>query len=230
MKLAKMLVIGFCVLLLAVPVWSQCPAPGTYSTTDETILGGRSSEAWCSGVGPGQVGNTENAQSWDPDTGELGGQWKVWGMSIAAVPLCIYDGVNESGNGIMVWQTFYEGGQFELAAGYFGPGSDPFDGVVYDFEVTATQTFVGGEMVGLSSNISFNGSFDDCPNCVLEYVITNAMLVWYTGAGPMPPDYPEFLCGAVAGEFFDVCCIDAVIRCGTGVEESTWGAIKNLYK
>ena len=230
MKMAKVFAVGLCVLLLAVPAWSQCPVPGEYSTTNGKILGGRSSEAWCSGVGPGQVGNTENAQSWNPDTGELGGQWRVWGMSIAAEPERIYNGVNEDGDGIMVWQTYYEGGQFWFAAGFFEPGSDPFDGQVYDFEVTATQTFVGGDMVGLSSNISFNGMFDDCPNCVLEYVITNALLVWYTGAGPMPPDYPEFLCGSPAGEFFDVCCIKANILCGTGVEETTWGAIKSLYK
>jgi hypothetical protein len=232
MKMAKVFVISIVVLLFAVAAWSQCPWPGEYSTTDGTLLGGRSSEAWCSGVGPGQIGNTENAMSWDPVSGLLGTQWMAWGMSIAEDPLLIYDGVDGNGNGVRVWQTTYEGGQFWLAGGgYFGPGSDPFDGQIYNFEVTATQTFSGGSMVGLTSNISFEGTFNGCDNCILEYVITNAMLVWYTGMGPpMPDDYPDFLCGAVAGELFDVCCIDLLIRCGVGVEETTWGAIKSLYK
>ncbi len=45
-----------------------------------TILGGRASDAWCTGVGPGRPGNTESAMSWDGTN--LGAQWRIWGMTI----------------------------------------------------------------------------------------------------------------------------------------------------
>ncbi|MCX5752176.1 MAG: hypothetical protein NTW97_00880 [Candidatus Krumholzibacteria bacterium] len=60
----------------------NAPKDGVYSTSNGTVLGGHASEAWCTGVGPGRVGNMESAMSWDG--ANLGTQWKVWGMAIDA--------------------------------------------------------------------------------------------------------------------------------------------------
>ena len=85
--------------------------------------------------------------------------------------------------------------------------------------------------MGATSNVFFTGIFDGCPGFVLEYVITNAMLVWRSDSGaPRPGNYPDMLCGAAGGELFDVCCITATIGESVATEESSWGSIKELYK
>jgi hypothetical protein len=216
--------------LISMPVLAQCPNPGTYTTSNGTILPGRASEAWCGNMGPGVPGNMENAMSWDGSF--LGSQWHVWGMAIAEPGAMEQDrDVDEFGNGWIDYLTYYTGGQFWLSGSHsWGSGTD-MAGMITYFKVTTTVNLVLGEVVGATSNIFLTGIFDDCPNCELEYVISNALLEWRSGwPDPMPENYPDFLCEATMGELFSVCCIRATIRCGVGAEQSTWGAIKELLE
>ncbi len=234
MKLLSLILAAVMVCAAVVPALSQCdpePIDGTYTTSNGTLLGGRSSEAWCLDPWqPGKEGNTENAMSWDGST--LGGQWKVWGMAInsdeAVVSGSYFD---EFGNGWIDYLTNYEGGEFWLSGDHlWGDGSTDYTGSVNYFNVTARASFIAGEFVGMTSNIMLmGGSFDECENCELEFVISNALLVWRAGEGDMPENYPPLLCGASSGDMFDVCCINARVVCGpNAVGESTWGAIKQL--
>lgn len=235
MKLARTLSVFAAAMLVASVVSAACsnpPKDGIYSTTTGTILSGRASEAWCSGVGPGQPGNTESAASWDGAT--LGAQWRVWGMAIDAA------GAQETaryfdayGNGWIDYSTSYDGGQFWLSGSHlWGYGAGDYTGYLTYYNVGARVTYVGGQPVGVTSNIFLMGNFDDCSNCTIEYAISNAMLVWQTGyPAPMPANYPAFECGATSGELFDACCITAKIHCAPiATESSTWGAIKELYR
>jgi len=104
-------------------------------------------------------------------------------------------------------------------------------GTIAYYNVGTRVAYIGGQPVGATSNIFFTGVFDGCPDHMLEYVITNAMLVWRSDSGsPRADNYPDMLCGANSGELFDVCCITATIREVVAVEESSSGAIKEQYK
>lgn len=234
MKILKILFSVSISLVLALPVLAQCPNQGEYSTTD-SLLDGRYSEAWCGAGGepimPGRPGNTGNGMSWNGIN--LGTQWKVWGMYAdenGAVEVA--RNVDGLGNGWIEYETNYLGGQFWLTKDFaWSDGINDLTGTVTEFNIRARVTLVMGEVVGTTSNISMRGVFPDCPNCVLEYTLANAMLVWRSDwAASKPANYPDFLCGAVNGELYDVCCMTIKIHCGTPTENSTWGAIKELYK
>lgn len=232
MKSVRILSVFAMLILLASSAFATCTSPpkdGKYTTSLGTMLGGRSSEAWCSGAGPGQPGNTENAMSWDGVN--LGAQWKVYGMAgEGAVETARY--FDAYGNGWIDYATNYLGGNFWLSGtGNWGDGSTDYSGTVLYFNVGARVTYVGGSPVGVTSNILLTGVFDDCSNCSIEYAISNAILVWQTGyPTAMPADYPPFLCNASSGELFDACCIVMKIYCNpVSTEQSTWGAIKSLY-
>jgi hypothetical protein len=233
MKLLKLLLVASVIVLLAAPAWTACPihpTPGVYSTYSGTLLSGRDSEAWCSGLGPGRPGNTDDAQSWDGAS--LGAQWRVWGMQIDQNGgVEVARSVDAYGNGWVDYRTNYLGGQFWLSKNHtWGDGVNDLTGALTYFNVSTRVSLVGGAIVGASSNIYFTGVFDQCPLCTLEYVITNAMLAWMTGWPNQPANYPAFQCGAGMGELYSVCCIQASIYCPVGVDQSTWGAIKDLYR
>ena len=228
-------VIVLCVLALvtvsASGGWPQCPTSGIYSTNTGTIDPGRASEAWCGDVGPGRHGNTESASSWDGSA--LGAQWKVWGMTIDETgALETGRSFDAFGNGWIDYQTNYLGGEFWLSKDHsWSDGVHDLTGDIVYYNVGTRVSYVGGTPVGATSNIFFTASFDGCPGHMLEYVITNAMLVWRSDSGaPRPDNYPDMLCGANSGELFDVCCITASIREVVAADESSWGEIKELYK
>lgn len=235
MRIAKTVFLAALMIFAASSAFAVCahpPKDGVYTTTSGTILGGRVSEAWCSGVGPGQPGNMEDAMSWDGTN--LGAQWRVWGHVIDPV------GATETGrdmdaygNGWIEYVTNYMGGQFWLSGtGSWGDGSTDYTGAITYFTVTTRVTYAGGQPVGASSNILLTGSFNDCTNCSIQYAISNAILIWRTGyPTSMPANYPAFSCGASAGELFDACCIVTKIFCTpVATESSTWGGIRALYR
>ncbi len=237
MKLFKLVLLISVLVFFSYPIMAQCPNPGTYATGSGTLLPGRVSEAWCGGGGmyrPGVPGNTENAQSWG--SSYLGAQWKAWGMYIDQ------NGANETGrsfdengNGWIDYETNYLGGQFWLTKNHlWGDGVHDLTGQISYFNVNTRVSYINWEPVGQTSNVFLTGTFNNCPNCILEYTISNVMLTWRSDFGTTPPsNYPPFLCGDPAsgpGELFDACCILSVIRCGVGTEESTWGVIKDMYK
>ncbi|HSG27409.1 MAG TPA: hypothetical protein VLA34_02935 [Candidatus Krumholzibacterium sp.] len=208
------------------------PNPGSYTTVGGGMLPGRASEAFCGVPYGGQPGNQQNAASWDGAT--LGGQWKVYGMTIdAAGAVELVNTVNPvTGNGMIVYQTAYDGGTFWLSGTHtWGDSVNDMTGAVNDYQVTATVSVVAGLVTSIASNVYFTGVFDDCPDCYFEFVIANALRVWAGEAGSLPADYPAFYCAeATAGEAFDICCIDLSIDCKVGNRESSWGAIKQLHR
>ncbi len=215
----------------AYAVCAHAPLQGSYSTTNGSMIGGRVSEAFCSGVGPGQPGNMQNAMSWNGAA--LGTQWTVSGMTIdAAGAVLKKDAVDGSGFGYRDYVTNYTGGTFWLSgAGAWGDGLGDFTGTITYYNVSTRISFMGGMPIGATSNISFRGAFADCAYCFIDYAVANSMLMWTTGDGAMPANYPPFLCSANAGELHDVCCVTMHILCDvTATEDSAWGAIKSLYR
>jgi hypothetical protein len=235
MKLVRLVIIAALALFLASAAYAECahkPAPGIYRTMDATMIGGRASEAFCTGEGAGVPGNMQNAMSWDGAA--LGTQWKIWGMTIDL------DGADETnrfldanGNGFIDYVTNYTGGQFWLSGTHtWGDGLGDFTGAVTYYNVGAKVSYIGWQQVGVTSNVTIEGVFNDCPYCFITYGLANTLRIWKTGdTAPMPGNYPPFLCGANSGELYDVCCVTLNIICDpTATESSTWGAIKDLYR
>ena len=225
--------------LIAAVGLAACPdAIGTWSTYDGSLIAGRVSEAWCGAGGvpfsAGQPGNTENGMSWNGAA--LGTQWRLWGMQISAEGAAVLsDTVNEAGYGVRVYQTAYDGGEFWLAGdGSWTDGPIELAGVVYDYLVTSTVTYVGGSAMAQVSNVTFNGAVSDCPDdnaCVVEVANANAALVWDSGSGPaMPADYPAFLCDATTGELFTASDITIGIDCAIPAAAIGWSALKDMYR
>lgn len=212
------------------PCEDGLPFEGSWSTTAGTLLEGRISEAWCySPFFSGVAGNTLNSESWDGGT--LGTQWKIWGMSIdAAGAVETARDVNAAGFGWIDYLTNYEGGRFWLEGGTSWSDGTDLEGDVDLCSITARVTLVAGSPVGVTSNITIVGIFDICQLCSIQ-IVGNSTQVWKTGGGVMPAGYPVFLCGADSGELHYSCCLDASVMCEvTGNEESTWGAIKDMYR
>ena len=205
------------------------PYEGFWTTTDASLTGGRISEAFCgSPIGPGVEDNTLNAQSWNGAT--LGLLWVFSGMAIdedGAVETG--QSINDSGFGWIDYITNYIGGTFWLDGGHTWSDGTDLTGVVTGCSVGARVTIVNWQPVGVASNITVTGVFDQCEECTI-HVVGNSTRIWDGVTGPMPAGFPTFLCGTT-GELHDMCCLQATITCPVvGTEESSWGAIKELHR
>ena len=235
LKNAK-IILALVTLLIGSSALASCPDNvGVYSTLDGSLLPGRAAEAWCDAPeGPGQPGNTANAMSWNG--AELGTQWHIWGMTIDADgATMVSDTVDGDGNGVRIYQTGYEGGEFFLdGSGPWTNDDVDLNGVVYNFLVITSITFVGGNPVAQVSNITFNGEFVDCPEnngCVVEFAIANAILAWNSNMDtPMPENYPGFLCDATMGELFQNNDVSIGINCAVATENMSWTGLKGMYR
>ncbi len=238
MKILKTVILTVLVMALCQTAWAQCPnATGTWTTLDGTMIGGRASEGWCGAGGNpvqgGQPGNTQNAMSWDGTT--LGTQWKAWGMEIATGAVAAGEEIDSEGTGWRRYSTDYVNGQFWLSKDYsWSDGVADLTGDLTYFNVLTTITYEENVVTGIASTIVFTGQFNDCDefnDCGIQFSISNALLAWRSDWGsPMPENYPAFLCGDPNGELFDVCCIQLIIDCAVGAEETTWGSLKALYQ
>ena len=229
----------FAIIVIAASASAQCPdAMGQWSTTDGTMIGGRASEAYCtpSMQYGGVPGNTQNAESWNGTT--LGTQWRAWDMSIddnGAV--LIVDTVDPAtGDGTQTYQTMYLNGQFWLDRDEnWADGLADLTGDLTNFQVISTLTFIGGNVVGATSNITFGGSFNNCSvsnGCDISFAIANAVLIWnpdFNGSFPM--HYPPLACDATLGEAYDIVSITIQIDCSVSVEVGeSWGGVKSLFR
>ncbi len=236
----RYLLISMFLVFLAVPALAGAPQTGVYLSDDMggQMLTGRFSESWVGMGGPGQIGNTINAQSYDPGFG-LGSQWRFSCGSIAFAPVLVSDTRDLNGTGEVTWRTEYAGASFWLSKdGPWGDGSEDYEGVVNTFTVTATYMYVAGQVLGIRSNTTTSGQFTDFGDC-FEYTINNTAFFGDTEtSGPLPGDFPDFLddscqTGVLSrGGWGSVTEIALRIlgSCTVATEESTWGAVKALYR
>jgi hypothetical protein len=223
--------------VVAVPVMAGPPTQGVYYSTDigGTVLEGRFSESWV-GMGPGQIGNTLNSMSFDGAT--LGTEWRFYCASIAVAPVLISDTRDASNTGEVVWKTDYDGGLFWLSKdGPWGDGLNDYTGFVTLMKVTTTYHYVLGQVLGIRSNVTLSGQFDDYDDC-LEYVINNTAVFGDTdNNGPLPADYPPFMDAncqtgilneGAWGSVTEI-AMQIVGSCTLPVETTTWGSVKALY-
>jgi len=234
-----MLVVAIVALSATVAI-AGAPATGVYLSLTQggPVLDGRFSESWVGVDGPGQLGNTVDAQSWDASLG-LGTEWKFYCPAIAAPPVIVEDSRDGTGTGDVVYQTEYAGGHFWLSMnGPWGDGTENYTGDLDLFSVETTYKYVMGTVLGIRSNITMAGHFIGYENC-LNYAITNASFFGNTDDnGPLPAGFPAFLNSScqdnvlTRGGWGSVTQIAMQITgsCLVGVEKTSWGAVKASYR
>jgi hypothetical protein len=214
------------------------PLTGIYLSDDfgGTMQPGRFSESWVNPAAThGQVGNTIHALSWDGAT--LGDEWSLLCPSIAIGPVLVSDNRDGNGTGDVTYQTQYTGGSFWMSKdGPWGDGSVDYTGAIQTFVVTTTYQYVFGNLLGIRGNVTMSGSFDGYDNC-FDYTVNNTAFVGTTDTMPLPADYPAFrdascFGGVVRGGWGSVTQIALQIygSCTVSTEESSWGAVKALYR
>ena len=230
----------FALLLAAVPVLAGAPQNGVYLSTDMggPMLVGRFSESWVDPGSHGQVGNTINALSIDVGFG-LGSQWKLHCASIAFPSNLVSDTRNANGTGDVTYRTEYSGGLFWMSKnGPWGDGTEDYTGTIGRFIVTTTYMFVNNQVLGIRSNVTTTGTFDNYDDC-FEYTINNTAFYGDTNtSGPLPAGFPSFMDNycqlgtRTRGGWGSVTEIALRILgdCTVPTQDSTWGAVKALYQ
>lgn len=219
---------------ILIPVVSlAAPATGTYNSTDigGLMLPGRFSESFM-GPGPGQLGNTIHAQSYD---GGLGTQWSLGCVSIAAPPTLIGDTRDGSGTGEVTYVTDYDEGTFFLdRSGPWGDGIEDYTGIVFVFRNTSTHLYANGQLIGVRSNVTISGMFDGYADC-MTFAISNSATTGSTASGGAPADYPAFMddfCAFTpeAGAWGTVPTITLTINgCSVDETDSSFGTLKSRW-
>ena len=218
-------------VLAATPVLADAPLPGTYRSLDNDMAAGRFSESWYGG-GQGQIGNTVHSRSWTEAAGFVD-EWEVWCPWLSEVPELIADSRDANGTGMVEYQSVYSGGFFSLiGTGPWGNGDVVYTGWLEYYIHHTTFIFFNNVPVNYTTNAEFAGYFDGYCMCIL--VQANAAS---GGSGAQPADYPTYLedtCGenvTLMGEYGAVADITMTIyECASSTEQSTWGAIKSLYR
>jgi hypothetical protein len=231
MKFAKVLLICSMIgLVIAPALASAAPITGIYYSTDMggIFLTGRAS-TWRPGVNSG-LPHVIHAQSWDGST--LGTQWDI-SCGIENSNFTVQDN-RVAGTGTVIYTSTFQGGTLTLYAGGWPWG----DGVATLGTTTLITTVQYYMNTPVASVVNGNTAGDFAPGCRLTFMIGNGSGAGETPYLSKPATYPTFLdatCGPAAsnlqyGTWGNVITITLGIYCEVGVDESTWGAIKELYQ
>lgn len=221
-----------CALLVAGSALAGPPAYGVYNSNDigGMMLTGRFSESFVGG-GPGQIGDTIHAMSFD--TLNLGTQWRVQCPQISSPPTVLSD-TRVGGTGDLVYSTVYTGGTFWLAKnGPWGDNVADYTGTIVGFTNVATYQFLSGTIIGIRSNVTMSGAFDSYPG-IMEFAISNAATFGDTSSQPFPAGFPELrdqncAAGPTQGAWGSVPTITMVIQEVVGNETSSFGTLKARF-
>jgi len=231
----KSLAIILIAIILPPSISLADPVTGTYKSTDlgGQLYTGRAS-TWRTGINSG-LPHVLHIQSWDGST--LGTQWEII-CPIEDTPFDVQDNRDENGTGTVAYTSTFHGGTFILY-----PGGWPWGDGLGTLETTTlitTVQYVNGVPVASVVNGNTSGVFQN--GALLVFAIGNGVGVGETTSlDPsitIPPDYPAFIddtCNPAPydmqfGSWGDVNSITMQIDATVGVENSTWGAIKEIFK
>ena len=238
MKTAIVIIFAF-VLTAPTLVFAGPPIDGVYTSADigGQVLLGRYTESWDVPDGRLQMGNTANKLSWDGAA--LGTQWQLFCTRIAGPPVLITDTVDGSGNGFREWMVVYVSGDLVLDGnGPWGDGSEPsYNANLHAYQEIKTFQYTDHKIVQSISNVALQAEIKDFGDACVTISILNQEELGSTNTESLPTDYPAFLVPITCdptrtfgswGEVDEITLI--VTGCTIPTKETTWGAIKTLYK
>ena len=230
----RLLVVFVAVLLLMPVLASAAPVNGTYLSTD---LGGQlltsRFSVWRPGVTTG-LPHVLHLQSWSGTS--LGTQYD---MTCAIEPVdFITQDLRVGGVGFIIYTSTFNGGTFTFTAGGW-PWGDGTGTLGATTLVTTVEYILVSEVstpIAWVVTGTVYGTF--AGGCTLEFLINGGTKVGETPTNTRPSTYPTFVdntCKTAAtskqyGWWGDANTITFMVHCPVGTEESTWGAIKELYR
>jgi hypothetical protein len=234
MKSARVILVCLVIGIVTSSLAAAGPIGGIYNSTDMggVFLTGRAS-TWRPGVNSG-LPHVIHAQSWNGSA--LGTQWDI-SCAIENTNFVVQDN-RIGGVGTVVYTSTFQGGTLTLFAGGW-PWGDGVATLGTTTMITTVQyVLIGGVSTPVASVVNGNTSGNFVGGCTLTFIIGNGSGVGETPYLQKPADYPVFLdgsCGPAAsdvqyGTWGNVITITLGIYCPVSVEESTWGAIKDLYE
>jgi hypothetical protein len=214
------------------------PLDGIYQSDDlpgGVLDKGRYAESWVPPATPLGIGNTLDAQSWDGAS--LGLEWRYWCAAVANVQL-LTSTVNASGNGNETYMKTFVGGYIWLSGtGPWANGDPDYPGTIINYVEFETITYQNFVRIAAVANVQAKAYFDNYPSECVTFAIGNMAEMGTTDTMMKPANYPGFLdpitCNptVVAGGWWDMFTLTLTITgCTVGTEETTWGAVKSLYR
>jgi hypothetical protein len=236
MKSARLLLVCSMIGLIMAPVLaSATPNPGVYFSTDMggVLQTGRAS-TWRPLVNSG-FPHVLHGQSWNGSV--LGAQWDI-DCAIENTDYVSKVDKRIGGNGTIDYVSRFLGGTLTLYAGAW-PWGDGVATLDTTMMYTSVQyMMIGGISTPVASVVNGNTRGTFAGGCTLIFGIANGSGAGETPYLLKPATFPVFQDGTCApaaldkqfGTWGSVITITMGIYCEVGVEGSTWGAIKELYR
>lgn len=241
MKIAKQLLLtAMAAMVCTSAVLAGPPLDGTYQSPAHPtpdLLVGRHSESWSAPAGMRTNGNAINAASFDGAS--LGTQW--WYNCPTTVSTMItMDNRDVGGTGNVSALIFYTtGGSFWLSGtGAWANGDPDYPGIIDSYLITVDETWVNGVRQGTDENVTMSGHFLGSRYPCFQWSANGAEF-GNTDTMALPADYPAFLAGFTClptptlGNWSTQDDITFSIfsgGCTVSTHDTTWGAIKDLYR
>jgi hypothetical protein len=214
------------------------PLSGVWNSTDigGDVLTARYMEGYADPYGATSVGTTLNAQSWDGMN--LGTQWSYSCGVIESAPTLLSDTV-VNGTGTQIWAKHFIGGEIWLAGdGPWGNGDPYYSGPILSYVEYETVQYVNGDRVHAVTNISAKAQLDGYGDSCLAFTVGNGVEIGSTDFGdPVPADYPPMLAAyscnptMMNGAWWDFTQLSLYVdSCTVPNEDTTWGALKSMYR
>ena len=239
----KLLLLVLAAVMVVGPVAVQAgpPVAGTYKSTNGDFDEGTATTTWAGG---GYLSASNVLYGRSTSGGLFTNDWTVsCPIVVSAVPL----GPPIGPNGNFIYMINYTGGYLTLG----GPGN-PWDGgdatytgTIDTYIEIRTIQVVGGLITGATSDHSVSAHLQGYNDTCMSWAIGNGVL---RGAAPAasfavpplqnakPADYPDFpnaLCqfGIFPGHWDDIRDLTlSITGCAVKTQQSTWGAVKSMYR
>jgi hypothetical protein len=239
MKLTAITLLALVALgTLAAVAFAAAPLPGNYQSTDigGTIPPGRYTEGWAPGGGGLLTGAVHNAMSWDGTA--LGTAWKYTCGVQTAPAVLIMNTVNALGYGQKTYACTFVGGRVWLSgSGPWANGDPMYEGPIDSYVEYESIQYAAWQPVAAVTNVNAMAHWDNYPLDCMVFSVANGSRVGDTNLGGSPPaNYPPFLatdCSPtmVNGAWWNMNSMTlSISSCVTGTKNSTWGAIKSIYR
>ena len=181
------------------------PTEGVYESEEfgGDIMDARWTEGYVNDAqgASGDPDNTIHVKSWDGAT--LGTQWEIYDLAADSEGAQLVSTESLGGLTILKYETRYESGSGVLllkkpardanTSEWWGDGdaSAPYEVKIDNCLFSTQVTLVGGKEEGHYTLITLTGSFEDYPECEVQFMLAVAVKL---GEGATEPaDYPEFL-------------------------------------
>lgn len=243
-----LLVLAAVMVVSSVAVQAGPPVAGTYKSTLGDFDEGSATTGW----GPGGflgVGNVIYGQSVAAPGGPFTNDWTLGCANVAVATLIV---PKFGPTGQEIWQFTYAPGAFVTLGGPGNPwdgGDAVYTGIIDAYTEIRTVQYVNNAVVGATSDHAISAHLQGYGDSCMAWAIGNGVLRGGTPPGTPPFSYPTLqslkpagypgfptLAGCAflvtaPGHWDDIRDLTlSITGCAVKTQQSTWGAVKSMYR